>query len=309
MMMTVYPKWHISRRHVSKCLCRRGFSLIELLTVIAIISVLAALLYPVIVAQQAKAHRNACAANLAQIAGGIRMYKLDTGYYPPVLYGFVHTTDEGTPGNYVYGLYPHWVRNATTFACVDNPLVRQLGEKEATRLEMNGAAQAHLTPVVVPDELRTGRWTPTSGKDTLLYPHGIQFAMGDSYDVSYMPTKDMLTETGTWERHYQLEHTPVLDLATNPDLGGLPLMGATAQDRARTYARQLVFRNPDDSTMVTTCTYHRNYPAGWTYSKPLPPESTDVVLFLDGHVEMRRTTDVNVYSSSIGWGGWQITEK
>lgn len=308
-MMTVYPKTEMTYWDARPLQPRRGFSLIELLTVIAIIAVLAALLYPVVVAQQAKAHRNACAGNLATIAGGLRMYKLDTGFYPPVLYGFVHNRDEGTPGDFVYGLYPHWVRNANVFACDQNPKVRQLGEKEAIRLEVNGNTPPNLTPAVVPLELRTGKWVSSSAAGTLLYPSGIKFAIGDSYDVSFMPNQGMVSNAGMWERHYQLQHTPVQNLATNPDLSGLPLLGATANDRARTYSRQLVFRNPDDSTMVTTCTYHRNYPTGWSYGTPLPPESTDVTLFLDGHVEMRRTTDVNLYDPTGGWAGWQITEK
>lgn len=310
MMITVYPKTEKThwKAHLPR---RRGFSLIELLTVIAIIAILAALLYPVVVAQQAKAHRNACASNLATIAGGLRMYRLDTGFYPPVLYGFVHNHDEGTPGDFVYGLYPHWVRNANVFACDQNPAVRQLGEKEAIRLEMNGNKPPNLSPAVVPLELRTGKWVSSSGNDTLLYPSGIKFAVGDSYDVSFMPNKGMLNvpQFGMWERHYQLQHTPVQNLATNPDLNGVLLMGTTAEERARAYSRQLVFRNPDDSTMVTTCTYHRDFPTGWAYGQQLPPDSTDIVLFLDGHVEMRRTTDVNVYDPTGGWAGWQITEK
>lgn len=288
---------------------RRAFSLIELLTVIAIIGVLAAMIYPALVAQQAKARRNSCAANLATIAGGLRMYRIDTGFYPPVLYGFSHKLDEGTPGTEVWGLYPHWVRSTVTFVCPNNPAARRFEAKEAARLVYDGTRAPLLSPTVVPQELRAGKWTPTSNASTLLYPSGIAFADGDSYDVSFMPTGGMQAGAGTWERHYQLQWTPVLNLldpATN--LGALPLAGATPDDRARTYARQLVFRQPDDSTVVTMCTYHRDYPNGWTYQGKLPNGNTDIVLFLDGHVEMRPSGEMNVYDS-LGWAGWQVTAK
>jgi prepilin-type N-terminal cleavage/methylation domain-containing protein len=286
-----------------------GFSLIELLTVIAIIGILAALLYPALMAQQAKARRNSCAANLSTIAGALRMYRLDTGGYPPVLYGFAHANNEGSPGTEVYGLYPHWVRDATTFLCPNNPAQRRVGEKESVRLANDGRP-ANLTPAVVPQELRGGKWTTKSNAGTLLYPSGIKFAVGDSYDVSFMPTEGMVSGAGTWERHYQLQWTPVLDLADSAtNLGALPLMGATPEARARTYARQLVFRHPDDATVVTMCTYHRYYPRSWTYGGGVASDSTDVVLFLDGHVEMRRSADTNVYGSGGEWAGWQVAEK
>ena len=286
-----------------------AFSLIEMLTVIAIIGVLAALIYPLLGAQQAKARRSACAANLSTIAGGLRMYRLDTGYYPPALYGFSHVANEGTPGTEVWGLYPHWVRNATTFVCPNNQAGRQFGDKEATRLVYEGTKAPVLTPPVVPQELRAGKWTTNSLPATLLFPSGIVFAVGDSYDVSFMPTNGMKAGAGSWERHYQLQWMPMLNLLDpKTNLGTLSLAGATAEERARTYSRQLVFRQPDDSTVVTMCTYHREYPNGWSYKGSLPNGSTDVVLFLDGHVEMRPSGETNVYDS-LGWAGWQVTAK
>jgi prepilin-type N-terminal cleavage/methylation domain-containing protein len=308
-MMTMQTESHNAPSPRRSAASRRAFSLIELLTVIAIIGVLAALLYPALAAQTSKARRNACAANLSSIAGGLRMYRIDTGYYPPVLYGFSHKNDEGTPGTEVWGLYPHWVRSTTAFVCPNNQAGRQLGEKEASRLVYEDTKAPLLTPAVVPQELRAGKWTASSQASTLLYPSGIAFAVGDSYDVSFVPTNGMRAGNGSWERHYQLQWTPVLNLLDpKTDLGALPLAGGSREERARTYARQLVFRQPDDSTVVTMCTYHRDYPGGWTYKGGLPNGSTDVVLFLDGHVEMRPSGEMNVYDS-MGWAGWQVAAK
>jgi prepilin-type N-terminal cleavage/methylation domain-containing protein len=61
-----------------------GFSLVELLVVIAVIAILAALLFPVLSAAQSRARRTTCLNNLRQISFGIRMYADDSAdAFPP----------------------------------------------------------------------------------------------------------------------------------------------------------------------------------------------------------------------------------
>jgi len=55
-----------------------GFTLLELLVVIAVIAILAALLFPVINTAKRKAQRTACLDNLRQINLGVRMYSDDS---------------------------------------------------------------------------------------------------------------------------------------------------------------------------------------------------------------------------------------
>lgn len=61
-----------------------GFSLIELLTVIAIIAILAALLLPALSKANDMARGASCKNHLRQIGLGLKMYAADYGWYPPL---------------------------------------------------------------------------------------------------------------------------------------------------------------------------------------------------------------------------------
>ena len=62
---------------------KRAFTLIEMLVVIAVIAILAALLLPAISAAKAKAQRTICINNLRQINLGVRMYSDDSNDVSP----------------------------------------------------------------------------------------------------------------------------------------------------------------------------------------------------------------------------------
>jgi prepilin-type N-terminal cleavage/methylation domain-containing protein len=63
----------------------RGFTLVELLTVIAVIAILAAILFPVFARSREKARTASCENNLFNIGLSLRLYAADhDGGYPPV---------------------------------------------------------------------------------------------------------------------------------------------------------------------------------------------------------------------------------
>jgi prepilin-type N-terminal cleavage/methylation domain-containing protein/prepilin-type processing-associated H-X9-DG protein len=65
----------------------RGFTLIELLVAVAILAVLAAVLFPVFATVRERGRRTVCQSNLKQIALAMQQYVQDNGgVYPPVPY-------------------------------------------------------------------------------------------------------------------------------------------------------------------------------------------------------------------------------
>lgn len=74
---------------------KKGFTLVELMVVVAIIGVLVAIAVPVYNNSQATAKKNACLSNIRIIEGAIEMYKAEEGSAPAdmdaLLDGYIKT--------------------------------------------------------------------------------------------------------------------------------------------------------------------------------------------------------------------------
>ncbi|WP_376748808.1 type II secretion system major pseudopilin GspG [Acinetobacter variabilis] len=90
-----------------------GFTLIEVMVVIVILGVLAALIVPNVMGRGEKAKVDTTVIKLQSIAGSLDQYKLDNGKYPSMQEGGLDalvnqpaTAKNWLPGGYVKGGYP-----------------------------------------------------------------------------------------------------------------------------------------------------------------------------------------------------------
>jgi len=79
-----------------------GFTLIEILVVMAIIAMLAVLVAPNIFNQQAGAMRDAATVEIATLSAALDMYRLDVGRYPDSLDGLIENDSDRAAWNGPY---------------------------------------------------------------------------------------------------------------------------------------------------------------------------------------------------------------
>ena len=104
-----------------------GFTLVELMVVIAIIVILGAILFPVFSSVREKARQSQCHANLTQIATAMKSFREDHGKYPVAPYydATAHRYHGG-----VSELYPDYITERSVLICPDDQQIKGL-EAEA----------------------------------------------------------------------------------------------------------------------------------------------------------------------------------
>lgn len=113
---------------------KRGFSLVELLVVIALIALLAGILFPVFAAAGSQARQSSCASNLKQIGLALVQYAQDHDEtMPPTRRNDTGTTTNPTRNTW-YNLLQPYIKNTNVFRC-------------AGALRTNASADAYYLPV------------------------------------------------------------------------------------------------------------------------------------------------------------------
>ncbi|WP_455378674.1 type II secretion system major pseudopilin GspG [Petrachloros mirabilis] len=96
------PKFLASRitLHTSRQLLihERGFTFIEIMVVVAILAILAALVVPRIMGRTDDAKRTAAKVQIRNIEGALQLYKLDNGVYPTTEQGLKALVEKPTVG-------------------------------------------------------------------------------------------------------------------------------------------------------------------------------------------------------------------
>ena len=113
---------------------RRAFTVVELLIVIAIISVLVAILFPVFNRARESTRQTACMQNMHDLYVAASLYKQNNNKYPCLLLGYAEREPDHLPwitgekaslvpaDAIVHGfLYKSYIKNIETFHCPDNP--------------------------------------------------------------------------------------------------------------------------------------------------------------------------------------------
>lgn len=94
-----------------KRLPQKGFTLVELLVVVAVIAILAAVLFPVFFAAREKARASACLSNYHQVGLAVQQYAADFDDHTP--------PDGGSFSGLVADCLPY-TRSTAVFACPDD---------------------------------------------------------------------------------------------------------------------------------------------------------------------------------------------
>ena len=109
---------------------RSACTLTELLVTVAIIAVLAGLLFPVFGAARNKAQRTTCLNNLYQLGRAMEMYRADHDHQRPTQ---------------LWSLYPRYATDARLFVCPEDTWTAERGYAVATRYSYDQPLKSPIT--------------------------------------------------------------------------------------------------------------------------------------------------------------------
>lgn len=106
---TKTSRCHSSPRTTAQRICARGFTLIEVMIVVVILGILAAVVIPKILDRPDQAKVTAAKADISIIMQALKLYRLDNGFYPSTDQGLQALVQKATsnpqPANWKQGGY------------------------------------------------------------------------------------------------------------------------------------------------------------------------------------------------------------
>lgn len=266
---------------------RAGFTIIELLVVMAIIAILMAIAFPVIISVREGGNRTGCMENMRQIVQALKMYKEDWGVYPEALYGYVQPPQNAnlTPDQVdqftTHFLYPTYIKRREDFRC------------PRSEFKVTEPADVHI-PELGTHCLTQGTYYFPNGQPSsaeLQRLQGIYYFPWDTYDLNLAPN---VVPDGLDCQSAQapvLMNPPFTDPTWKPPL--TPeihyrrqwLYPPAGQDTCLLSPRQLTCRTPSDQTVVTWCLNHFSLLLDANGRYQPSPGAMALVAFLDGRVQ------------------------
>jgi prepilin-type N-terminal cleavage/methylation domain-containing protein len=262
---------------------RRAFTLIELLTVIAIIAILTAILFPVAGTVREQARSSDCMTKLHQLWVSANVYRQDEGGFPPVLLNYAEAGTQDATGRCVSTglpwqppldpvnncvvnaddtrrgtLYREQIKDLNIFRCPDNqrknkaePVVAYFPPRPSDWPANAGYIGDYLATqgCATAGALGTQVCNTATGKPYYFYAV-------DSYDIG--PAIDPVTGAQINQADgsigYSLHYTPDWTGPTRPG----PTPGSIIGTGATDLPYQLKYENPpDDKTLFTFCSWHQ----------------------------------------------------
>ena len=253
---------------------RSAFTLIELLTVIAIIAILAAILFPIAGTVREQARQSSCMSNLHQIYVAAQVYRQDEGAFPITLLG--HPENGDTSGGacnplvstgirydgsvpcvanadrLLYGyLYKEQIRDINIFRCPDN-LIRS----------QTAVTVAHFPPR--PPQWPFPQYVGDSGEITAACPSDAAGYIDCYRRPEVQPTDPRYGQP----KYYYMWDTADISPRLGPDGRAVLIGGQRVYDKHYSVdwtgitgladmTIQLKYQNPpSDRTILTYCTWH-----------------------------------------------------
>ena len=211
---------------------RVGFTLSAMLVVIAIIAILAAILFPVFNNVREKARQNQCQSNLSQLAMQVKKYRTDYGHYPIPSY---YDTNAGVYVGGFSALFPDYVSDKSIFLCRND--YDLAGVHEAARDRVSCSYNGKVSS---PDPNDESSWQFDTG----------QFTHAQTGTTINGPTR--------WYNYwgYTNEGVDAYVWANRPYQASVPAWLTSEGYKYNDYPR-LMNRQAPDFTVITHCVHHR----------------------------------------------------